>query len=66
MNDKWKYNPKDNKMHYTITYSDALRKTTITETLNKLHTLQLEMIDKVVETSDCGDAKEVLKRIMLK
>lgn len=66
MNDEWKYNPKDNKMHYTITYSDALRKKTVTETLNKLHNLQLDMIDRVVDSSNCAEAKEVLRRIMKK
>jgi hypothetical protein len=34
--------------------------------LNRLHNIQLDMIDEAVEKSDMSDAKEVIKYIMEK
>jgi hypothetical protein len=43
-----------------------LRDIMITIHLNHLHSVQLDMIDEVVEKSDMKDAKEVIKYIMEK
>jgi hypothetical protein len=58
--------PEYGSMKYTIRYSDAIKSKKIDETLNKLHIIQLDMIDELVNHSDLADAKEVIFSIMQK
>lgn len=48
--------------NYKVTY----KKVDVTGFLNNLHTIQLDMIDEVVDKSDLKEAKEVIEWIKSK
>jgi len=58
--------PEYGSMKYTIRYNNAIKSKKIDETLNKLHSIQLDMIDELVNHSDLADAKEAIASIMQK
>ena len=47
---------------YKITYESKA----VDQLLNELHSMQLQMIDEVVEKSDCKEAKEIIEQFRLK
>ena len=47
---------------YKITYQSKA----VDQLLNELHSMQLQMIDEVVEKSDCKEAKEIIEQFRLK
>lgn len=58
----------ENKVNYSVRwtqpYSSGWRKRKIVEqTLNELHSIQLDMIDDAVEKSDMAQAKELINYI---
>jgi hypothetical protein len=60
------YNHKYSDINYTFRYNDAIKTKKIDETLNKLHSIQLDMIDELVNHSNLQEAKEVILKIMQK
>ena len=52
--------------YYNIIKMTINKRVTIDNTLNKLHEMQLDMIDQAVEYSDLQQAREVIKNIILK
>ena len=50
--------------YYNIIKMTINKRVTIDNTLNKLHEMQLDMIDQAVEYSDLQQAKEVIKNII--
>ena len=52
--------------YYNIIKMTINKRVTIDNTLNKLHEMQLAMIDQAVEYSDLQQAREVIKNIILK
>ena len=56
---------KDYENHYyNIIKMTINKRVTIDNTLNKLHEMQLDMIDQAVEYSDLQQAREVIKNII--
>jgi glutathionylspermidine synthase len=52
--------------YYNIIKMTINKRVTIDNTLNKLHEMQLDMIDQAVEYSDLQQAREVIKNIIAK
>jgi glutathionylspermidine synthase len=52
--------------YYNIIKMTINKRVTIDNTLNKLHEMQLDMIDQAVEYSDLQQAREVIKNIITK
>jgi glutathionylspermidine synthase len=50
--------------YYNIIKMTINKRVTIDNTLNKLHEMQLDMIDQAVEYSDLQQAREVIKNII--
>jgi glutathionylspermidine synthase len=50
--------------YYNIIKMTINKRVTIDNTLNKLHEMQLAMIDQAVEYSDLQQAREVIKNII--
>lgn len=59
-------NPDYKKHYYDVVKMTINKRVIIDNTLNKLHEMQLNMIDQAVEYSDLQQAKEVIKYIIAK
>lgn len=59
-------NPDYKKHYYDVVKMTINKRVIIDNTLNKLHEMQLNMIDQAVEYSDLQQAKEVIKNIIAK
>ena len=59
-------NPDYKKHYYDVVKMTINKSVIIDNTLNKLHEMQLDMIDQAVEYSDLQQAKEVIKNIISK
>lgn len=59
-------NPDYKKHYYDVVKMTINKRITIDKTMNKLHEMQLNMIDEAVRYSDLSEANNVIKNIISK
>ena len=59
-------NPDYKKHYYDVVKMTINKRITIDKTMNKLHEMQLSMIDEAVRYSDLSEANNVIKNIIAK